>query len=358
MNFASDNAVGASASILAAIGRANDGALSSYGADPFTRDAEAALTAWFERDLAVFFVATGTAANALAIGALTPPWGAALCHAHSHLANDECGAPEFFAGGAKLLRVEGDAGKTTAGAVADAMIRAAPERVRQSPPACLSVSQATEAGTLYTLDELRSLTHEARKHGLTMHMDGARFANALVTLGCAPADMTWRAGIDVLSLGASKNGALACEAVVFFDRQRANGFAHQRKRGGHTWSKGRFLGAQMLAWLADDHWRALALHANTQAARLAEGLAGIQGVSLPWPCEINEVFAILPRTVRDALRVAGATFYDWDFETLLASQRPNAEQAFVRLITSFATEPADIDRFLDLARSATRAVSP
>ena len=352
MNFASDNAVGASPSILDAIVQANHGAVPSYGADTLTKDAEAALRAWFEHDVAVFFVATGTAANALAIGALTPPWGAVLSHVHSHLANDECGAPEFFAGGAKLLLVEGDAGKMTPHGVADAMMRASPDRVRQSPPVCLSVSQATEAGTLYTLDELHALTSAARMHGLTTHMDGARFANALVSLGCSPADMTWRAGVDVLSLGASKNGALACEAIVFFDADRAKGFAQQRKRGGHTWSKGRFLGAQMLAWLADEHWRVLAAHSNAQAARLAAGLAGIPGVSLPWPCEINEVFAVLPRSIREALHAGGAVFHDWQTDALPPPQRPNDDQAFVRLVTSFATDPADVHSFVVLAQSA------
>ncbi len=352
MNFASDNAVGASEPILTAIAGANSGATPAYGADDLSRDAEKRLADWFEHDLAAYLVATGTAANALAIGALTPPWGAALCHVHSHLANDECGAPEFFTGGAKLLLVEGAAGKITPATLDEALARVPKDIVRQSRPVCLSLSQATEAGTLYSFEELRALSDIAHARGLTVHMDGARFANALVALGCKPAEMTWRAGIDVLSLGASKNGALACEAVIFFDPSRADGFAHQRKRGGHTLSKGRFLGAQMLAWLADDHWRMLATHANTQAARLANGLAEIPGVSFAWPREINEVFAILPRNICEALRAVGVVFYDWHPEALGAARRPQENEAFVRLIASFATDPADVDRFLAIARAA------
>ena len=354
MNFASDNAVGASEAILAAIASANPGAKPAYGADDLSREAERALAGWFEHEVAAFLVATGTAANALAIGALTQPWCAALCHAHSHLANDECGAPEFFAGGAKLLLVEGAAGKITPATLDEALARVPRDIVRQSRPACLSLSQATEAGTLYTLDELCALSDAAHARGLAVHMDGARFANALVSLGCTPAELTWRAGIDVLSLGASKNGAIACEAVIFFDRTRADGFAHQRKRGGHTLSKGRFLGAQMLAWLTDDHWRMLATHANTQAARLADGLVEIPGVSLAWPNEINEVFAVLPQKICEVLRGAGVVFYDWHVEALAPVHRPDGDKAFVRLIASFATDPADVDRFLELAQIAAR----
>ena len=353
MNFASDNAAGASPAILAAVVAANAGTASAYGADDLTRAAESALSVLFEREVAAFLVSTGTAANALAIGALTPPWGATLCHRWSHLANDECGAPEFFAGGAKLLSVEGKAGKVTPSTLADALARAPRDVPRQSRPSVLSLSQATEAGTLYTLAELAALTHLARRHVLAVHMDGARFANAVVALGCTPAEMTWRAGIDVLSLGASKNGAFACEAVIFFDVAHADGFAHQRKRAGHTLAKGRFLGAQMCAWLEGEHWRLLATHANTQARRLALGLAACAGVRLAVPCEANEVFALMPRAFVQRLREAGAVFYDWSAETL-GGPPPHADEDVIRLVTSFATDPADVDRFLATIRQDER----
>jgi threonine aldolase len=185
-------------------------------------------------------------------------------------------------------------------------------------------------------------------------MDGARFANALVTLGCSPAALSWRAGVDVLSLGATKNGALACEAVIFFDRAKAMDFAFRRKRGGHTLSKGRFLGAQMAAYLADGHWLALAARANRAAGRLADGLAATAAVRLPWPRQANEVFAILPRYADAALKGAGARYYDWAARGLAAAERPASDEVFVRLVASFATRDQDVDHFVAEVRAATQ----
>ena len=351
MNFASDNAGGASPEILRALVGANSGHEPAYGADAFSLQAQEALSRLFERDCAVFLVTTGTAANALALAALTPPWGAVLCHEDAHINDDECGAPEFFTAGAKLIGLKGAQGKITAPALEDALAAYPRGLVKQVQPAALSLSQATECGTLYALDELNALTAIARAAGLQVHMDGARFANAIETLGCTPAEASWKAGVDVLSLGATKNGALACEAVIVFDPARATDLPFRRKRAGHTLSKGRFLGVQMVAWLENGHWRALARHANFMADRLATGLADIPGVRMPWPRQVNEVFTILPGGIDRALRAAGARYYDWRARGLTAPEAPGADEVFVRLVTSFATTRADVDQFLKIARA-------
>jgi threonine aldolase len=226
--------------------------------------------------------------------------------------------------------------------------------VKQVQASALSLSQATESGTLYALSEIAALTQIAHEAGLQVHMDGARFANSIASLGCSPADMTWRAGVDVLSLGASKNGTIACEAVVFFNPQQALDFAFRRKRGGHTLSKGRFLAAQMNAWLNDDHWLDLASRANAHAQALAHGLRQIEGVRLPWPVQINEVFAILPQHMDAALKSAGARYYDWPARRLAPAFAPGANERFVRLLTSFSTPQRDVEKFIEIARKATR----
>ena len=349
MDFASDNATGASRVILDAVVAANDGTEPAYGADRWTKRAEALLCEAFEREVAVFLVATGTASNALALAALTPPWGAVFCHEDAHIANDECGAPEMMTGGAKLIGLPGEAGRVTLAAL-DAALAAFPRGlVKQVQPAALSLSQATECGVIYAPAEIAALATAAHAAGVRVHMDGARFANALLRLGCSPAEMTWRAGVDVLSLGATKNGALACEAIVVFDPELARDLAFRRKRAGHTLSKGRLLGAQMAAWLENGHWRDLAARANAAADRLAAGLAAA-GARLPWPTQANEVFAILPQATDAALRAAGARFHDWGARSLPPGQEPAAHERFVRLVCSFATTDAEIDAFLQIVR--------
>jgi threonine aldolase len=346
MDFASDNAAGASRPILEALLAINDEFCPAYGADRHSAAAERALSALFERDVASFLVATGTGANALALGAVTPPWGAVFCHEHAHIIDDECGAPEMFSGGAKLVGIAGAIGKITPAALRDTLARFPRGLVKQVQPATLSLSQATECGTIYSCAEIAELASIAHAAGLSVHMDGARFANSVVALGCTPAEMTWKAGIDALSFGATKNGALACEAAIFFDRQRAADFAYQRKRGGHTLSKGRFLGVQMCAYLKDGHWLDLARHANASAARLEAGLRRVPGVRIPWPRQVNELFVILPKRADAALKAAGARYYDWGARSLSPDKAPRRDEVFVRLIASFATKEADIDRFV------------
>lgn len=353
MNFASDNTVGASQEILDAIVAANEGSDAAYGSDLLTAKAIRILGEVFEREAACFFVPTGTAANALALSAISPPYGAVFCHSRAHINEDECGAPEMFTGGAKLVGIPGHAGKIDPREFS-AILKEFPRGlVKQVQPAALSLSQATECGTIYRRKELAELAAIAHGAGLMVHMDGARFANALVASGCTPAEMSWKSGIDVLSFGATKNGALACEAVIFFDPATAASLPFQRKRSGHTLSKGRFFGAQMIAYLENGHWLDLAGSANAHAGRLAEGLATVPGVRLVWPSEANEIFAILPNRVDMALKAAGVFYYDWNFHGFEAEiGNQNMDEAFVRLVTSFATKPSDIERFLSIVWSA------
>ena len=334
---------------------ANSGAYPAYGNDPHSAAAEQALRKTFGCDLDAFLVVSGTAANALALGAMTPPWGAVFCHEHAHIMEDECGAPELFTAGAKILGVEGNAGKIDPDALRARIARMPRGTVKQVQPAVLSLSQATECGTLYSLDEIRVLSDIAHGAGLSLHMDGARFVNAMLTLGCTPAQMSWQVGVDVLSFGATKNGTLACEAIMFFRRDLAKDFVFQRKRGGHTVSKGRLLGSQMVAYLADDHWLELGAHANVQADALARGLAAIPGVRLMWPREANEVFVVMPGQADAALKAAGAHYYSWRRVGMPLTDEPRADEAFVRLVTSFSTDPAEVTKVVAIVAAATKA---
>ncbi len=351
MFFASDNASGASPKVLAALVAANGGAATPYGADDYTAGAEAALNQLFERDCAVFLVTTGTAANALALASLCPPWGAVFCHRDAHVMDDECGAPEFFTAGAKLVALRGQRGKLPAAGLEGALRNYPRGVIKQVQPGALTITQATESGTLYSLAEIRALADLAHASGVGVHMDGARFANALAALGASPAEMSWKAGVDVLSFGASKNGTLFCEAVVFFDKAMAVDFAYRRKRGGHTLSKGRYLGAQMLAYLDNGHWLDLARHANAMARRLADGLAAA-GARIPLGCEANEVFAIVPRVAEAALKAAGARYYDWGARGMEGVDRVASDEVQLRLVASFQTTSEEVDRFVEIARLA------
>ena len=342
MNFASDNTSGVAPEIVAAIERANTGAAMAYGDDPITERLTARFSEVFETDLAIFPVATGTAANALSLAQLAPPHGAVYCHRESHIEADECGAPEFYTGGAKLVLLDGASGKIQPDDLAHMLARAGTGIAHHVQPAALSISQSTEFGTVYSPSEIAELAQIAKAHDLGVHMDGARFANALAYLGCAPADITWRAGIDILSFGATKNGALAAEAVVFFKPELAARFIYQRKRGGHLLSKMRFFSAQLEAYLEDGLWLRLAAKANDCAARLAEALCAVPGTAIACPVDANEVFITLPEGTIRYLEGAGVGFYRWG--------GPGATT--IRLVASFNTEPAAVDRLVALVREA------
>jgi threonine aldolase len=333
MSFASDNAAPAHPTILAAIARANAGIAPSYGGDDWTKAAEAALCDVFETDCSVFLVATGTAANALSLAALTPPWGAVICHREAHIAVDEAGAPELYTGGAKLLLLDGPSGKLTPRALAAEADRYSRGNVHGAQPFAVSITQATESGASYSSAEVVALGETCRARGLKLHMDGARFANAVAFTGAAPADLTWRAGVDILSFGATKGGALAAEAIVCFDTDAAKSLPHLRKRAGHLVSKHRLLGAQMAAYVQDGLWLELARHANAMAQRLAARLTDL-GAELLHPVEANEVFARIPDDLVQRLRATGAAFYPW------AADEPFSH----RFVASWATTDADIAR--------------
>jgi len=341
VNFASDNTAPVAPAILDAIERANHGYARGYGNDEWTQNVEQRLAEIFERDLAVFLVSTGTASNALALAQITPPWGVVFCHVESHIATDECGAPEFFGGGLKLAGLHGDAGKIASDTLQTALAGYGDLAPHQMIPAALSLTQASEAGTIYRPDEISALAAIAHRRSLAVHMDGARFANALCSLNATPAQLTWQSGVDVLSFGATKGGALAAEAVLVFDPARAAFMAERRKRAGHLLSKHRFLAAQFAAYLADDLWLTLARHANVMADRLAQRLQAI-GFPPVWPVEANLVFVLLPRALDARLKAAGANYYLRPSETL----RIGAGQVLARLVTSFATRDDEVESFL------------
>jgi len=344
MYFASDNTAGIAPEILAAIAKANTGYALGYGNDYWTRRVEAKFAEIFEREVAAFLVPTGTGANALAIAHLSPPWGAVLCHAESHIAVDECGAPEFFGGGLKLVGLKGEGAKLSAATLRSALEGGQWGGPHHVSPGVLSLSQATECGTIYRVAETKELADIAKKHGMTVHMDGARLGNALARMNVSPAEATWKAGADALSFGATKGGAMGAEAVIFFDAKRGAEMQSRRKRGGALASKHRFIAAQMEAFLEGDLWMTLARHANAMADALAAGLtkAGCKPV---WPVEANEVFAPISTEMDKKLKAAGAMYYPWPSEDV------PKDRILVRLVTSFQTTKDDVERFLAIVRS-------
>jgi threonine aldolase len=348
MNFASDNAAAIAPAVLDAIARANHGHALGYGNDDLTRSIERRVGETFEHEAAVFLVSTGTAANALALAHITPPWGGVLCHAQAHIMVDECGAPEFYGGALKLIGLDGDAGKLAPSTLAAAIARHTGHRPHAVQAAAVSISQASESGTIYTASEVAALAEVAHARGLKLHMDGARFGNALARLNASPAELTWKAGIDVLSFGATKGGALAAEAIVIFDRASADTMHERRKRGGHLVSKHRFVAAQFDGFLADGNWLTWARHANRMADRLAHGLAR-HAIAPVWPVEANIVFAVLPRATDARLRAAGASYYARDCAGAPDGIDMKPGDVFARLVTSFATADAEVDRFIDIA---------
>jgi threonine aldolase len=346
LNFRSDNETGAHPAIIEAVSRAfSAGPVHSYGADPWTRKVEHRLREIFEKpDLCAHPVATGTAANVLALASCCPPWGAIFCNAASHIAVDEANAPQFYTGGAKLTYIDGPAGKIDSTKLALALAEPVYGVVHHPQPAAVSIAQATECGAAYSPDEVAAIATATHRHGLKLHMDGARFANALSFVGCSPAELSWKAGVDVLSLGATKNGAMGAEVVIFFDSAAASNFEFLRKRGGHLFSKMRLLSSQLDAYFADGLWLANARHANAMARRLVAGLTPLKGTALLYPVDANEIFVVLPSAMHDALQAGGAQYHPWP------SDRPG-ERAF-RLVTAFDTDPADVDKFLSIAKQA------
>ncbi|RJT25787.1 low specificity L-threonine aldolase [Chakrabartia godavariana] len=326
MRFFSDNAASVHPAVLEAMAACNR-VDTAYDGDAISTSLDTVMSDLFETDVTALWVATGTAANSLALASLCPPYGSVLCHRDAHIQNDECGAPEFYTHGAKLALIDGDGAKVTADAL-KAKLAATPGGVHWAQPHALSITNATEYGRVYAPDEVAALGEIAKAQGLGFHMDGARFANAIVTLGCAPADVTWRAGIDVLSFGFTKNGGMSAECLVYFDRDKAKGVAERRKRAGHLLSKGRYMAAQIVALLQDDVWLDNARAANAGAQTLGAAC----GARLFQPVEANEVFARMTPDEAARLRAQGFDFYDW-------------AEGEVRFVVSWDQPAAEIEAF-------------
>jgi threonine aldolase len=332
MRFFSDNAAAAHPAVLEAMAQANR-VDTAYDGDAWSQKLDSAFSALFETDVTALWVTTGTAANCLALASMVPGYGGILCHREAHINVDEAGAPEFFTGGAKLLLVDGPGAKLTVEAVAEARGRIRAD-VHQVQPSALSITNASEYGLVYTVEETAALGEFAHTHRLGFHLDGARFANAVVSTGATPADLTWRAGVDALSFGFVKNGGLSAEALILFDEELAESARRRRKRAGHLLSKGRYLAAQLLALLDEEIWLANARAANEAAQRL--GTAA--GDRLVYPVEANEVFLRLTAEEAKTLRKKGYDFYDW-----------GAGEA--RLVTSWDQDLAAVDKLAAAIRA-------
>jgi threonine aldolase len=345
MIFSSDNWAGAHPVIAESLVKAAGGFASAYGTSDLDKKVEKTLSDIFERDVAVFFVATGTAANSLALSSVNRPGGHIFCHREAHVNVDECGAPEFFSHGSRLTPVDGPLGKIDPLRLEAEIKRFPPGFVHGGQPMAITMTQATEAGTVYSVDEIDTIAHIARKFKLPLHMDGARFANALVTLDLSPAEMTWKRGIDLLSFGGTKNGCWCAEALILFDTTKADQMHYLRKRSGQLFSKSRFIAAQFDAYFGGGLWLDLARHANGMANRLADGIEASRGARLAWPSGSNELFVILKKNTATKLEEKGAVFYDWPVPHTLAGSIA-ADEGLYRLVTSFATTKEDVERFI------------
>ena len=376
MDFASDNTRGACAQVMASLCRHNPGAVPAYGDDALTARVKAGLCDMFGRKAEIFFMTSGTAANALGLAASAPPGAIVYCHRHAHINVDECHAPEFMSGGAKLVGLDGENGKIEPEALREALQHGHTGSPHGGQPFALSVTQPNEFGAVYTPQELHALSEICRKAQLVMHMDGARFANAVAALGCAPADISWRTGVDVLSFGATKNGCWAAEAVLFFRSGLAGHFAFRCKRAGHLLSKYRFVSAQFSGWLEEGTCWQLAAHANDMAHQLASCFDASCQIRLALPQQVNIVMAEMTPQKAQSLHDAGATFYPWPFSPQGAAERlshgacegapkggegkgGNAPQTgLYRFVTSFDTRSSEIEQLSALLQGAHHRDAP
>ena len=335
VKFASDNVAGGCPEVLDAVLKANDGDSTPYGNDQISADLQKKFSELFEKDVIVFPTASGTAANALALATMTPSFGNIYCHKLSHINTDECGAPEFYTGGGKLVTLNGVNGKITADELDQTI--SGKGIVHHTQPASVSITQVCETGEVYQLDEIKKISEITHKHNLNMHMDGARFANALVSLDVSPAEMTWKSGIDVLSFGATKNGCLAAEAIIFFKPELVGNLAFLMKRSGHLLSKMRFVSAQLDAYISNNTWLRNAKHANEMGKKLSKGLNLNPSIELAYPTQANEVFAKFSRPIIEHLNSKGYKMNE---------QELNGKA--VRLVTSWNTESSEVDQLLKI----------
>lgn len=338
----SDNNSGISPEVLKAICDENAGEAVAYGGDEVTARSQQALRRVFENeDLNAFNLISGTAANSLIIATLSPTFGAVFCLKDSHAYGDECGANEFQTGGAKLVPLSGENGKIGTSELEDAISWHIEGEPHHSQPSVLSIANSTETGTVYTPDEVAALSAVVKKRNMKLHMDGARFANAIAKIGCAPAEMTWKAGVDALSFGTTKNGTLGAEVAIFFNGCDDGSFVYRRMRGGHLVSKMRFISAQIIAYLEDDLWLKNASHSNAMAEKLYQGVKDASGIKFSFPIQSNLMFAQIDPALQEKLNDAGIHFYNRSVAGINSS----------RLVTSFNTDPASIDRFIKIVNS-------
>lgn len=353
MIFASDNWAGAAEPIVAALAQHARNGGPAYGGDALSKAVEARFCEIFEREVAVFFVGTGTAANALAIANYCRPGSIVFGHAQAHINVDEANGLEFLGGGVKVVGLDGEGGKLTPSTLLDGLA-AFPERgFHHGQPVAVSLSQANELGQAYSPAEVAAVTEVANDKGLAVHMDGARFAGAVAGLGVSPADVTWKAGVDVLSFGGTKNGCLAAEAVVFFDPAQAGDFGFARQRIGHGFSKAWFIAAQFAHYLEGDTWLALARHANARAKVLADAVRSSGEARLALEPSANEVLAILTEGLDARLKAAGAIYYPWSPAGMPADALPGPGEVLVRFVTSFQTSEDEVARFAALVSGST-----
>lgn len=345
MYFSSDNAAPAAPEVMAAIIKANDGYAASYGSDSIMDNVTVQIRDIFEApEAAVYLVSTGTAANALALSVLAAPWQTVLCHRQSHIEKDECGAPEFFTGGAKLTLIDGPNAKIDPIQFAQIAAKTGSLGVHNMQRGAVSITNVTELGSVYTCEEIATLCKTAKNLGYGTHLDGARFTNALAALDCTPAEMTWKAGIDIVSFGGTKNGLLGVEAVIIFDPVKAWEFELRRKRGGHLFSKHRYLSAQMEAYLTNNLWIRLAKQANIAGKRLEDGLTKINSFKMTNPRQANMLFCKMSRAAHNRAVDGGAKYY------MERSKGPDDELIECRLVCSWSTTDAEIERFVALAK--------
>lgn len=337
-NFRSDNEAPVAPEIIEALQRANDGFVYSYGEDPATEALERQFSELFETRVLVWPLISGTAANSLAMAQLCPPYGSIYCHSHSHIFTDECGAPGFYTGGGTLVGLHGKGGKLSAGSLSDALSKTGQLDDHEVLPSALSITQSTEFGTVYSADETAALCDIAKQYRLGVHVDGARFANAVVSASASPAELTWKAGVELMSFGATKNGAMMAEALLVFDESLAGQLGRRRKRAGHLLSKMRYVTAQLAASLDDDRWLRWAESANVHAARLAQGLSTSADCELLFPIEANEVFARLDPALDAKLRKAGFEYHRW----------PGTVDEY-RFVCSWCTTDDEVDALISLA---------
>lgn len=349
MIFASDNTGPAHPKVMEAVMRANEGYAMPYGNDPIMPDVTAKLRALFEApEASVHLVSTGTAANSLALACLANPWDAIFCHRVAHVEMDECGAPEFYSNGAKLTLVDGEDAKMTPEGLRSAIEQTGDKGVHGVQRGPVTITNITEVGTVYSLAEIKALTNVAKEFGLKTHLDGARFANACAALGCTPAEMTWKAGIDAVSFGGTKNGCMAVEAVIFFDPAQSWEMELRRKRGAHLWSKHKYMSAQMDAYVTDGLWLKLAQDANAHCATLAEAIRALPGAKLAHEPAGNMIFAELPRAAHRRAMEAGAQYYLFPFSATL--EGPDDEPILCRLVTDWSCSKDSVDQITALWR--------